>query len=607
VHNDRRKPVALFLTYQRTTFVDAFRTARQLKVNGTYEPMFLMADGTAKLLEQELALCRNHGIGCATEEDVLASGRFFPAEAERHIREANVENKAAPAGRVVPTQADKAAPAGCVALAQADKIALPVRQDRPYWKQVLRPVVVVVLKKFPKLIYGVRATTNFLRSVPRYILSGRIWRVPSPASVMVQYCANTTTPASSDLTIRLCRVVLRMHNAFEARPRKLTLRRRLQRIRRFSWYLPFRDIIRVELRYKRILRLIAPDIVCLSEDIPGPLTAPFIRAARSQRIPSVTIPFTIPNPIEPAQHLYRRADAQVRTVLDHVVVAAFPRWSMRYKGRLLLRLPHHLVVASEFAGISPPNPWVVNSGHADRIAVESRRMLEVYQALGFPPDQLALTGTGGDDLLAAALQERQARRNAVYKQLDLPADRPMLLSALVPDQLAAGVSECEFTRYADLVEFWVKTIAAARPKFNVVLKINPRERREDYLHLEKLGVVVAPHDTIELVPLADVYVASISATLRWAAACGIPSVNYDVYHFRYGDYAGAPGIVHVEKKNDFSAVIARLAGDEAYLKELRCRQLADAAHWGRLDGRSTQRLIDLFDELRAEARYRAQQ
>jgi hypothetical protein len=565
--------VALFLTYQRTTFVDAFRTARQLKVNGTYEPMFLMASETAKLLEQELLLCRSHGVGCVTGEDVLASGRFFPAEAERHIQEADVENKVAPAGRVAP--------------AQADKIALPVRQDRPYWKQVLRPVLL------PVVVVALNDVFPKVRSVARFILSDRIWRVPSPASL--------------DLTIRLCQAVLRIHNAFEARPRKLMLRRRLRRIRRLSWYSIFRNIIRVELRYKRILRLIAPDIVCLSEDKLGLLTATFIRAARSQRIPSVIIPFTIPNPIEPAQYLYQDPEAQVRTVLDHVVVAAFPRWSMRHKGRLLLRFPHHLVVASEFAGISPPNPWVANSGHADRIAVESRRMLEVYQALGFPPDQLALTGTGADDLLAAALQERQARRHAVYKQLDLPADRPMLLSALVPDQLAVGVSECEFTRYADLVEFWVKTIASARPKFNVVLKINPRERREDYLHLEELGVVVAPHDTIELVPLADVYVASISATLRWATACGIPSVNYDVYHFRYGDYAGAPGIVHVEKKNDFSAVIARLAGDEAYLKELKCRQLTDAAHWGWLDGRSTQRLIDLFDELRAEARYRAQQ
>jgi hypothetical protein len=265
-------------------------------------------------------------------------------------------------------------------------------------------------------------------------------------------------------------------------------------------------------------------------------------------------------------------------------------------------VPPEWIIASEYSGIAPPNPWVLNSGYADRIAVESDRMMEVYQALDFPPEQLALTGSCADDLLFNCLQERQVRRDGLYRDLGLPAGRMLLLSALVPDQLATGVSDCEFACYEDLVEFWVKTIASTRPKFNVVLKLNPRVRREDYVHLEKWGVAVAPHDTIELVPLADVYVTSVSATLRWAAACGIPSLNYDVYHFNYGDYASAPGIVHVDKKDEFANAIARLARDDGYLAQLRALQAADASRWGRLDGGATERLVGLFDELRAKTR-----
>ena len=287
-------------------------------------------------------------------------------------------------------------------------------------------------------------------------------------------------------------------------------------------------------------------------------------------------------------------------LLDADVVAAFPRWSMIYRGRHLLRVPPEWIVASEYAGIAPPNPWVPNSGYADRISIESDRMMEVYRALDFPSEQLTSTGSCADDLLFTARQERMTRRDTLCRDLGLPADRPLLLSALVPDQLATGVSDCEFARYEDLVEFWVKTIASVRPRFNVVLKINPRDRREDFLHLQKWGVAVAPHDTIELVPLADVFVASVSSTIRWAAACGIPSINYDVYHFNYGDYAGAPGIVHIDKKEDFASTIARLGVDDDYLARLRALQEADAGRWGRLDGRATERLVRLFDELRAE-------
>src|SRR5262249_5296874 len=156
--------------------------------------------------------------------------------------------------------------------------------------------------------------------------------------------------------------------------------------------------------------------------------------------------------------------------------------------------------------------------------------------LHFPPEQLTLTGAASDDILLAGLQQQESRRARVYRDLNLAPDRPMLLSALVPNQLVSGVPHCEFDDYDVLMDFWVSTIGSWRHKFNVVLKINPRANPEDYRHLEKHGVVIAPHDTIELVPLAEIYVASISSTLRWAAACAVPAINYDVYCFRYGDF-----------------------------------------------------------------------
>ena len=63
---------AVFLTYQRTTFTDALRTAIRLQDQGAYEPIFLVSAERASPLEQEVNECRRRGITCLLQEEVLA-------------------------------------------------------------------------------------------------------------------------------------------------------------------------------------------------------------------------------------------------------------------------------------------------------------------------------------------------------------------------------------------------------------------------------------------------------------------------------------------------------------------------------------------------------
>ena len=65
-------------------------------------------------------------------------------------------------------------------------------------------------------------------------------------------------------------------------------------------------------------------------------------------------------------------------------------------------------------------------------------------------------------------------------------------------------------------------------------------------------------NTAELVPLCDVFVASISSTIRWAIACGKPVVNYDVYRYRYTDFIGVEGVLTCEEQDEFVSVLRRL-------------------------------------------------
>jgi len=117
------------------------------------------------------------------------------------------------------------------------------------------------------------------------------------------------------------------------------------------------------------------------------------------------------------------------------------------------------------------------------------------------------------------------------------------------------------------------------------------------LHLEATGVTIASEPISSLIPRCDVFVASVSATIQWAIACGKPVINYDVYRYRYPDYLGVGGIVAMETAAEFRAALERVTGDDRYRDELAERQRRHAPEWGVLDGHAGDRLLALFDRL----------
>jgi hypothetical protein len=249
----------------------------------------------------------------------------------------------------------------------------------------------------------------------------------------------------------------------------------------------------------------------------------------------------------------------------------------------------------EWLRLAPPRPWVFNSGYADAIATESKAMQQYYDTVGLPLDQMVVTGSLADDVLADCAREANSQRLEFFNHLGLP-DRPMLLCALPPDflDMTGGRPECDFRTYEDLVRIWMESITNIRG-FNTVVCLHPSVARTQMEYIQRFGATVAHQPTVSLVPLCDIYVASVSSTIRWAIACGKPVVNYDVYRYRYSDYKEVPGVLTVEDEHSFRAAIRRLVEDRAFYEETVQRQRSVAEHWGNLDGRASERMLALFD------------
>jgi hypothetical protein len=319
-----------------------------------------------------------------------------------------------------------------------------------------------------------------------------------------------------------------------------------------------------------------------------------VRAAHSVDVPCVIVPFTVSTALEPAESLYYRPEFSASGHLPHRLVSRlYPHWSYTHRGHTMLRLEPHRILVAEWLGVAPPDPWTINSGATDAIAVESEYMRRHYVRAGLPSSRMVLTGALTDDVLAECLRHAREHRVALCKELGLSPDKPLLLCALPPSQFPRP---CEFSDYGDLLTFWGESLAAI-PGWNVIIRPHPRHGPDELRALVGCGLPIIWHDTARLVPICDLYVACVSATIRWAIACGKPVINYDAYHMHFDDYADFPGVVTVEKKAEFTSVLQELTGSSAAYADTAARQRERMELAARLDGLAERRMLELIDQV----------
>src|SRR5262249_41705718 len=144
---------------------------------------------------------------------------------------------------------------------------------------------------------------------------------------------------------------------------------------------------------------------------------------------------------------------------------------------------------------------------------------------------------------------------------------------------------------------WIASFGELGDRANVLVRPHPRIPMERFAAFQAPNVRFTAEPTVALVPLCDLYVASISATIRWALACGIPVINYDSYRYRYGDYDKAPGVIQTETLADFRVQLIRFVADPAFAAEITARQQAAMKDWGMVDDRLPERFAALTSEL----------
>jgi hypothetical protein len=324
-----------------------------------------------------------------------------------------------------------------------------------------------------------------------------------------------------------------------------------------------------------------------------------IKQAKTRKIPILIVPYEYSTITQPAEAIigtynYRNIYG-MNNILNRIVAKVFPNWAYEYRGETLLRDQGSAILLQELLGLAPVLPWAVHGGKADKIAVECEVMLQHYLNQGIAENKLVLTGALYDDDLAKAANECEICREDLYRSLDLPPRRRMILCAVPPDLVALRPCS-DFKSYKDLLDFWMETLLSLKD-INIIFQLHPRVTPEHAEYIESKGLKVAKQDIATLIPLCDILVTSVSSIIRMAIASKKPVLNYDVYKFRYSDYENAGGVLTLESKEEFLQDLNKLVNERVFYSEISSLQIACADKWGMHDGHSGNRMVALFDKL----------
>lgn len=328
------------------------------------------------------------------------------------------------------------------------------------------------------------------------------------------------------------------------------------------------------------------DAVAFAEDNLNRDSFPWIKAANRRGSRSVVVSYGAMTPSEFVM-AFRDLDAyQLPQALHGAFKDHLGKWTHEVDNKIITRLPWRTALGFELCGLNAHNPWPINAGNADIIALESERMKAVYLEQGFPQQQISVAGHPVFDRMADLRENKEVNRKRLLAQHGLNDDRMLIVVAMPPDMTAKRPTP--FNNYDEILNAFAKAPEELL-RANVIISPHPNVPADTLEKLAAMGAHVAPVSIAELLPLGDLFVGCVSSTIKWALACGLPVVDFDCYGYNYPDYLDLRQVMSPLSPAFFRETLNGL-NDPATWATVTEAAMADAARWGILDGRACERI-----------------
>lgn len=360
-------------------------------------------------------------------------------------------------------------------------------------------------------------------------------------------------------------------------------------LRRFVGNL--RRLRRVSAEASGLLDQERPVALLVSDDRSFGANQAVLSVARRARVPTVVVPFADSDPASDAYLRQRvpavHVDSHGFTLVRRFVARLLPgQVQVTPYGRMLFA-PVPEILAYGAMGMLPPAPWCMGGGRSDVVAVAGQRDRDRLIACGVEAERIVITGQATLDVLAANLPRRVEVRGRLVSMYRLDPSRPLVICA-VPH-----LGEHALTDWSMHVQLTDQLGAAlAQLSASVLLSLHPKSSRSNYERWEVPGrMQIAKQPLREILHASDVFVSTVSSTVRWAAMLSIPTVVFNPLAQPVDAIEGLRPMTVVQDPSDVTTAAERFL------------RFSEPAHQepdeslGSLDGQARDRIWDLVERL----------
>ena len=183
---------------------------------------------------------------------------------------------------------------------------------------------------------------------------------------------------------------------------------------------------------------------------------------------------------------------------------------------------HTVANALDRFGVLTKNPWFMGSGYSDILCLPNNQMKKHYSTHGVDLNKIKVIGdTSYDQLYIKYKKYKKYKKDEnikiILEKYNLNKKKKVVIIAL-PQLGEHYVFPWE--RHWEEINFLMKCLDNLNQ--NILISLHPKMDKNKYQFLEgKYNCSILDERLIDVLPIADMFVATFSSTVVWSTLCGI--------------------------------------------------------------------------------------
>ena len=220
--------------------------------------------------------------------------------------------------------------------------------------------------------------------------------------------------------------------------------------------------------------------------------------------------------------------------------------------------PHPIANALKKFGVLTSNPYVMGCGKADILCLNNNYYKSLYIKNGVINKKIRVLGDISYDRLYMRLASKKKIKEVITKKYDLDNQKKIIVIGL--PQLGEH-NLLPWDQHWEEINFLVNS--ACNLKQNILISLHPKMDKNKYEFLEsKFYCKILEEKLVDVLPIADLYIASYSSTIVWSILCGIKAIVVDFYGLNLTMYDFLTSIKKLHIKDNLIPVLKSTLDNE---------------------------------------------